>query len=78
MVQIHREDRRGYKAGGLKHGLSSAKGEFIAIFDADFIPPVDFLLRMLPHFDHDFFLSLHARADRTRQPILSPTAAIFG
>lgn len=52
IVQIHREDREGYKAGALKHGLSLAKGDFIAIFDADFIPPVDFLQRMLPNFDH--------------------------
>lgn len=50
--QVLREDRVGYKAGALKHGLALAKGEFVAIFDADFIPPVDFLKRMLPHFDH--------------------------
>ncbi len=51
IVQVRREDRKGYKAGALKHGLALAKGSFIAIFDADFIPPVDFLKRMLPHFD---------------------------
>lgn len=53
IVQIHRVDRTGYKAGALKEGLVSATGEFIAIFDADFIPPVDFLRRMLPQFTHD-------------------------
>ncbi len=52
IVQIHRVDRTGYKAGALKNGLAIAKGEFIAIFDADFIPPVDFLKFMLPQFDH--------------------------
>jgi cellulose synthase/poly-beta-1,6-N-acetylglucosamine synthase-like glycosyltransferase len=47
---IHRHNRRGYKAGALEAGLREARGEFIAIFDADFIPPADFLTRLLPHF----------------------------
>ncbi len=47
---IHRSDRTGYKAGALKNGLLSAKGEFIAIFDADFVPNKDFLLKTIPHF----------------------------
>ncbi len=46
----HREHRQGFKAGALKHGLTAATGEFIAIFDADFIPPRDFLTRTLPYF----------------------------
>jgi cellulose synthase/poly-beta-1,6-N-acetylglucosamine synthase-like glycosyltransferase len=46
----HRDNRRGYKAGALEEGLKTATGEFIAIFDADFRPPVDFLRRTLPHF----------------------------
>src|SRR6187431_317419 len=49
---IHREDRTGYKAGALDEGLKVARGNFVAIFDADFIPKPDFLLRTLPHFDH--------------------------
>src|SRR6188474_193069 len=48
---IHRVDRTGYKAGALEAGLKVAKANFIAIFDADFIPPRDFLLKTLPHFD---------------------------
>jgi cellulose synthase/poly-beta-1,6-N-acetylglucosamine synthase-like glycosyltransferase len=36
--QVQRSDRRGFKAGALQHGLASAEGEFIAIFDADFVP----------------------------------------
>jgi len=40
---LHRKDREGYKAGALREGLGSAKGELIAIFDADFMPPKDFL-----------------------------------
>src|SRR6185312_13551751 len=46
---LHRVDRCGYKAGALEAGLKVAKGQFIAIFDADFIPPKDFLIRTLPH-----------------------------
>src|SRR5678815_820925 len=47
---IHRGDRTGFKAGALEAGLKVARGEFIAIFDADFIPTTDFLLRLMPHF----------------------------
>jgi cellulose synthase/poly-beta-1,6-N-acetylglucosamine synthase-like glycosyltransferase len=46
----HRTNRRGYKAGALQEGLSTATGEFVAIFDADFIPPPDFLLRTVHYF----------------------------
>jgi cellulose synthase/poly-beta-1,6-N-acetylglucosamine synthase-like glycosyltransferase len=46
----HRADRAGYKAGALEAGLKVARGEFIGIFDADFIPTRDFLIRLLPHF----------------------------
>jgi cellulose synthase/poly-beta-1,6-N-acetylglucosamine synthase-like glycosyltransferase len=47
---IHRDNREGYKAGALQEGLESASGEFVAIFDADFIPPADFLRRTVPYF----------------------------
>ncbi len=47
---LHRTDRKGFKAGALAKGLESALGEFIAIFDADFVPQKDFLLRMIPRF----------------------------
>ena len=47
---IHRTNREGYKAGALHEGLKTAKGEFVAIFDADFVPPPDFLLRTVHHF----------------------------
>src|SRR6202046_73584 len=46
----HRVNREGFKAGALAEGLKTAKGEFIAIFDADFTPPEDFLLRTIHHF----------------------------
>src|SRR5436309_7489449 len=46
----HRPDRTGFKAGALEAGLKLARGEFIAIFDADFMPTPDFLKRLMPHF----------------------------
>jgi cellulose synthase/poly-beta-1,6-N-acetylglucosamine synthase-like glycosyltransferase len=46
----HRSNREGFKAGALAEGLKTAKGEFVAIFDADFVPPEDFLLRTIHHF----------------------------
>ena len=46
---IHRKDRDGFKAGALRDGLTSATGEFIAIFDADFLPHHDFLTQTLPY-----------------------------
>ena len=48
----HRSNREGYKAGALQEGMKTACGEFVAIFDADFIPPPDFLRRAIPYF-HD-------------------------
>ena len=47
---IHRDNREGFKAGALQEGLKTATGEFVAIFDADFIPPADFLRRTVPYF----------------------------
>ncbi|CAI8310662.1 MAG: Beta-monoglucosyldiacylglycerol synthase [Flavobacterium sp. SCGC AAA160-P02] len=47
---IHRKNRLGFKAGALKEGLLIAKGEFIAIFDADFLPKKDWLLQTVPYF----------------------------
>jgi cellulose synthase/poly-beta-1,6-N-acetylglucosamine synthase-like glycosyltransferase len=46
----HRTDRTGFKAGALEAGLKVARGEFIGIFDADFIPRSDFLAALMPHF----------------------------
>ncbi|SHI81953.1 Glycosyltransferase, catalytic subunit of cellulose synthase and poly-beta-1,6-N-acetylglucosamine synthase [Hymenobacter daecheongensis DSM 21074] len=47
---VRRPSREGYKAGALAHGLLHTNGEFIAIFDADFVPAPDFLRRTIPHF----------------------------
>ncbi len=47
---IQRVNRKGFKAGALKEGLVKAKGEFIAIFDADFLPKKDWLKQTIPYF----------------------------
>jgi cellulose synthase/poly-beta-1,6-N-acetylglucosamine synthase-like glycosyltransferase len=58
---LHRSDRTGYKAGALEAGLKEAKGEFIAIFDADFLPSPDFLRRTVPYFGDDRLAVVQAR-----------------
>ena len=50
---IRRPNRQGFKAGALKHGLALARGEYIAIFDADFVPRHEFLKQTLPYFYQD-------------------------
>ncbi len=50
---IRRANRVDFKAGALRAGLKSAKGEFIAIFDSDFMPQKDWLLRTVPHFEDE-------------------------
>jgi cellulose synthase/poly-beta-1,6-N-acetylglucosamine synthase-like glycosyltransferase len=47
---VHRDNREGYKAGALQNGMQCSKGEFIAIFDADFAPPEGWLLEVIHHF----------------------------
>lgn len=55
---LHRVDRTGFKAGALEAGLKVARGELLAIFDADFVPTPDFLRRSVPHFLADPRLGL--------------------
>src|SRR5437868_130460 len=50
ITYIHRTNRHGFKAGALQEALKTAKGELIAIFDADFVPPEDWLMRVVHHF----------------------------
>ena len=50
-VHLQRTNRTSYKAGALKEGLAKAKGEFIAVFDADFLPAPDFLKATIPAFE---------------------------
>lgn len=49
IILHHRENRRGFKAGALQEALDTAAGDMIAIFDADFVPPQDFLLQTIPY-----------------------------
>lgn len=53
ITHICRTNRKGFKAGALKEGLKIAKGEFIAIFDADFLPNKNWLKQTIPHFKED-------------------------
>lgn len=65
---FRREDRTGYKAGALEAGMEACHGEFIAIFDSDFVPPGDFLKRTLPHLWSDEGCALvQARWDHINQ-----------
>jgi len=50
VVFIHRDNREGYKAGALEAGLKQAVGEFVVIFDADFVPPVGILHDLIDYF----------------------------
>ncbi|MBI5825432.1 MAG: glycosyltransferase [Chloroflexi bacterium] len=61
VVHVHRENREGFKAGALANGLEKSKGDFLAIFDADFLPNPDFLRRVLPRFDHARIAFVQAR-----------------
>lgn len=58
---IHRDRRVGFKAGALANGLQTARGELIAIFDADFVPPADFLKRTTPYFGDERIGMVQAR-----------------
>jgi Glycosyl transferase family 2 len=61
ITYLHRTDRTGYKAGALEAGMKVAKGDFIAIFDADFIPTPDFLTRTVPFFVDPAIAMVQAR-----------------
>jgi len=58
---LHREDRTGYKAGALDAGLKVARGRFVAIFDADFLPRPDFLMRTVHYFTDPGVAMVQAR-----------------
>ncbi|MEM8867926.1 MAG: glycosyltransferase [Verrucomicrobiota bacterium] len=65
---VRREKRSGYKAGALAVGMREAKGDYIAIFDSDFVPPADFLRRTLPHLWADMRCGMvQARWDHLNQ-----------
>lgn len=58
---IRRQDRSGFKAGALAAGLETSQGEFVAVFDADFLPPPDFLLKTIHHFSNPAIGMVQAR-----------------
>jgi cellulose synthase/poly-beta-1,6-N-acetylglucosamine synthase-like glycosyltransferase len=58
---LHRDNRNGFKAGALAEGLKTARGEFVAIFDADFVPPHDFLMKCIHHFTNPAIGMVQAR-----------------
>ncbi len=63
IVHVRRDSREGYKAGALKYGMQFCKGEFIAIFDADFLPEPNFLSRTLQQFDNENIGMIQTRWD---------------
>jgi len=58
---VHRDNREGFKAGALKEGMEIAKGEYIAVFDADFIPQPDFLKNTIHYFTNPKIAMVQAR-----------------
>ncbi len=60
---LRRADRHGFKAGALEYGLQRARGELIAVFDADFVPPADFLRRCVGEFSDPAVGMVQARWD---------------
>ncbi len=76
---VHREDRTGFKAGALEHGLGTATGEFVAVFDADFTPPPDYLRRCIDHFTDPKVAVVQARWGHLNRDhsLLTQAQAIF-
>lgn len=79
IVYIHRTNREGFKAGALEAGLKTAKGDFIAIFDADFVPPTDILRNVVNHFSDDKVGMVQVRWDHLNRDasLLTKSQAIF-
>ncbi|MDB4965530.1 MAG: hypothetical protein JWN44_1219 [Myxococcales bacterium] len=67
IVYIHRTDRTGFKAGALEHGMKTAKGEFIMVFDADFLPPPDIIDRTVHFFTNDTVGMVQVRWDHVNR-----------
>ncbi len=76
---IHRSNREGYKAGALQAGLATAQGKYIAIFDADFVPPRDILRNVVDHFSDDKVGMVQVRWDHLNRDasLLTKSQAIF-
>ncbi|HOM53668.1 MAG TPA: glycosyltransferase family 2 protein [Phycisphaerae bacterium] len=76
---VHRTNREGYKAGALANGLKTAKGEFILIFDADFLPPPNILHETIDYFTDEKVGMVQARWEHLNrdQSLLTRTQAIL-
>jgi len=76
---LHREDREGYKAGALAAGCKVARGELITIFDADFVPPPQFLRQTVPYFKDEKLGVVQARWEHVNREysLLTRAQAIF-
>lgn len=76
---LHRTNREGYKAGALEEGLKTAKGQFVAIFDADFVPPIDILHNVVDYFTDDKIGMVQIRWDHLNRnaSLLTRSQAIF-
>ncbi len=76
---IHRDDRSGFKAGALENGMRTAKGEFFAIFDADFVPDPDFLQKAVHYFTDPRVGVVQARWEHLNRDysFLTRTQAMF-
>ncbi len=79
VVYLHRENREGYKAGALAEGLRRATGEFVMIFDADFIPPHDIVQKTIHYFTDPSVGMVQARWDHINREhsLLTKTQAIL-
>ncbi len=75
IMHLRRGSRAGYKAGALQEALKYSRGEFIAIFDADFAPPRDFLKKALQHFTSDDIGLVQARWGHLNRDYSALTAA---
>ncbi len=76
---IHRGDRTGFKAGALAEGLKTAKGEFVAVFDADFVPNPDFLMKGIHYFTDPRVGMVQGRWEHINRgfSFLTKTQAVF-
>jgi cellulose synthase/poly-beta-1,6-N-acetylglucosamine synthase-like glycosyltransferase len=76
---IHRTNREGYKAGALANGLKTARGEFVLIFDADFLPPTNILYDTIDYFTDSRVGMVQARWEHLNrdQSLLTRTQAIL-
>ena len=79
VVYLSRDHRKGYKAGALQAGLEKSRGEFLVIFDADFVPQPEMLRRCLPHFGDPNVGMVQARWEHLNRDfsLLTRIQAIF-